>query len=124
MPLAMILGMRTNSHITAFIALGANVGDRESSIRTALDKLRQTPGMEVVRVSSLLENPAEGMGDGAADFLNAAAELNTTLGSHALLHRLLEIEREMGRQRTERWEPRTIDLDLLLYGNQIISSQE
>ena len=120
----MILFMRTNNHITAFIALGANVGDRESSIRTALDKLRQTPGVEVVRVSSLLENPAEGMGDDVPDFLNAAAEVHTTLGSHALLHRLLEIEREMGRQRKERWEPRTIDLDLLLYGSQIISSQE
>ena len=116
--------MRTSSHITAFIALGANVGDRESSIRTSLEKLRATPGTEVVRVSSLLENPAVGMGDHAPDFLNAAAEIYTTLGSHALLHRLLEIEREMGRQRKQRWEPRTIDLDLLLYGNQIISSQE
>jgi 2-amino-4-hydroxy-6-hydroxymethyldihydropteridine diphosphokinase len=64
------------------------------------------------------------MGDDAPAFLNAAAEVRTTLGSHALLHRLLEIEREMGRQRKARWEPRTIDLDLLLFGDQIISSQE
>ncbi len=116
--------MRNHSPITAYIALGANIGERDRSIQQALEKLRLTPGLEVVRVSNLLENPAEGMGDDAPAFLNAAAEVKTTLGSHALLHRLLEIEREMGRQRKARWEPRTIDLDLLLYGDQIISSQE
>jgi 2-amino-4-hydroxy-6-hydroxymethyldihydropteridine diphosphokinase len=116
--------MRNHSPITAYIALGANIGDRRKSIATAIEKLKQTQGIEVSRVSKLIENPAEGMGEDAPDFLNAAAEIKTTLGSHALLHRLLEIEREMGRQRKARWEPRTIDLDLLLYGEQILSSQE
>jgi 2-amino-4-hydroxy-6-hydroxymethyldihydropteridine diphosphokinase len=115
----------SNNHITAFIGLGANLGDRRASIRTAIDKLRQTEGVEVTAVSKLLENPAVGMDEDAPPFLNAVAQVQTTLGSHALLHRLLEIEREMGRHRHgEKWLPRTIDLDLLLYGDHIISSQE
>jgi 2-amino-4-hydroxy-6-hydroxymethyldihydropteridine diphosphokinase len=116
--------MRTNSHITAFIGLGANVGEREANIRAALDKLGGTDGVKVVRVSKLLENPAIGMGDDARPFLNGVAEIETTLGSHALLQRLLQIERELGRERREKWVPRPIDLDLLLYGDQIISSDE
>jgi 2-amino-4-hydroxy-6-hydroxymethyldihydropteridine diphosphokinase len=116
--------MRNGSSIVAYIALGSNIGDRQANIRSAIERLGQTPGVSVKRVSSLLENPAVGMDDDAPPFLNAAAEIETTLGSHALLRRLLEIEREMGRQRRERWEPRVIDLDLLLFGNQIISSQE
>jgi 2-amino-4-hydroxy-6-hydroxymethyldihydropteridine diphosphokinase len=117
--------MRNNNHhVTAFIALGANVGDRRHNISAAIQKLKQNEGVEVVRVSKLIENPAVGMGDDVPPFLNGVAQISTTLGSHALLHRLLEIEKEMGRERRERWEPRVIDLDLLLYGNQIISSQE
>lgn len=116
--------MRSTHPITAYLALGANIGDREKNIEEALQKLRETPGVEVGRVSSFLENPAEGMGDDAPAFLNAATEIHTTLGSHALLHRILEIEREMGRERKTKWAPRVIDLDLLLYGSQIISSQE
>jgi 2-amino-4-hydroxy-6-hydroxymethyldihydropteridine diphosphokinase len=114
--------MRSNSHITAFIGLGANVGPREANIQTAIDRLRQTEGIKVVKVSTLLENLAVGMGDDAPPFLNGVAQIETTLGAHALLNRLLEIEQEMGRQRREKWAPRTIDLDLLLYGDQIISS--
>jgi 2-amino-4-hydroxy-6-hydroxymethyldihydropteridine diphosphokinase len=116
--------MRTSSHITAFIGLGANVGERETNIRAAVDKLGATDGVRVVSVSSLLENPAVGMGEDAQLFLNGVAEIETTLGSHALLNRLLEIERELGRERREKWAPRPIDLDLLLYGDQIISSDE
>lgn len=116
--------MRNNQPVTAYIALGANVGDREGNLRLAMQKLGQTPGVEVIEASKFLENPAEGMGDDAPPFLNAAIKVQTTLGSHALLHRILEIEKEMGRNRKDRWEPREIDLDLLLYGSQIISSQE
>jgi 2-amino-4-hydroxy-6-hydroxymethyldihydropteridine diphosphokinase len=104
--------------------LGANLGDREQNIRSALSLLKQTDGITVVRVSSLLENPAVGGPPDSPPFLNAAAELKTTLGSHALLHRLMEIERQLGRVHRHRWEPRPIDLDLLLYGDHIISSQE
>src|SRR5262245_38839990 len=116
--------MRSNSHITAFIGVGANVGDRESNIRCAIEKLGSTQGVKVVHISNLLENPAIGMGDDAPPFLNGVAQIETTFGAHALLQRLLEVERELGRQRREKWSPRTIDLDLLLYGDQIISSDE
>jgi 2-amino-4-hydroxy-6-hydroxymethyldihydropteridine diphosphokinase len=115
--------MRTQPAISAYIALGANTGPREQSIRSALLMLAETDGIAIQRVSSLLENPAIGMGEAPA-FLNAAAEIETTLGSHALLHRLLEVEKSLGRIRREKWEPRPIDLDILLYGDQIISSQE
>ena len=116
--------MRTAPAVTAFIGLGANLGDREANIRSALEKLKQSDGVTITRISSFLENPAVGGPPDSPLFLNAAAELKTTLGAHALLHRLLEIEKELGRQRREKWEPRIIDLDLLLFGDHIVSSQE
>jgi len=116
--------VRTAHPIIAYIALGSNLGDRERNIRSAVKKLGETDGVSVVKVSKLFDNPAVGGPENSPNFLNAAARLETTLGSHALLHRLLEIERELGRQRREKWEPRLIDLDLILYGDQIISSQE
>jgi 2-amino-4-hydroxy-6-hydroxymethyldihydropteridine diphosphokinase len=116
--------MRHPAETTAYIALGANLGDREHNIRSALSQLKQTDGISIVQVSSLLENPAVGGPPNSPPFLNAAAELKTTLGSHALLHHLLEIEQQLGRIHRERWEPRPIDMDVLLYGDHIISSQE
>ena len=110
--------------VTAYIALGSNLGDREKNIIGAIAKLHKTPGVEIGKVSTLLENPSVGGPEDAPSFLNAAAEIRTTLGAHALLHRLLKIEKELGRARREKWEPRLIDLDLLLHGDHILSSQE
>jgi 2-amino-4-hydroxy-6-hydroxymethyldihydropteridine diphosphokinase len=118
------MGMRNPAAITAYVALGANLGDREHNIRSALAKLAEIDDVTVERVSSLIENPAVGMPVDSPPFLNAAAQIKTTLGSHALLHQLLAIERDLGRHRRRKWEPRTIDIDLLLFGDQIISSQE
>lgn len=106
--------------VTAYVALGANLGDRAAAIKAALRLLGETPGVRVTRVSALVENPAVGMGEGAPAFLNGAAELITTLDAPALLARLLEVERALGRRRRGRCEPRPIDLDLLLYGDLII----
>jgi 2-amino-4-hydroxy-6-hydroxymethyldihydropteridine diphosphokinase len=106
----------------AFIAIGANLGDRLTTIRAALDALGRTRGVRVVRVSDLIENPAVGGPAGAPPFLNGAAELSTTLDPHALLATLLEIERSLGRERRQKWAPRTIDLDLLLYGDEVIDT--
>jgi 2-amino-4-hydroxy-6-hydroxymethyldihydropteridine diphosphokinase len=108
--------------VVAYIAVGANLGDRRRNIEEAVRTLGLTHGVRVTRVSSLLENPAVGGPAGSPDFLNGVVEVETTLGPHALLHVLLDIERSMGRQRNERWEPRVIDLDLVLYGDQIIQT--
>lgn len=112
--------MRSNNH-AVYVALGSNLGDREANIKKALALLIETPHLFVRRISSFVENPAVGGPDDSPDFLNAAVELTTTLSPHALMKRLLEIEREMGRTRDKKWEPRPIDLDLLLFGDQIIS---
>jgi 2-amino-4-hydroxy-6-hydroxymethyldihydropteridine diphosphokinase len=116
--------MRKTEPTTAYIALGSNVGDRKRMLEQAVSRLKKSADIEVIRVSSFLENPAVGGPPDAPPFLNAAAEVQTTLGSHALLHHLLEIERDLGRVRREKWAPRKIDLDILLYGDQIISSDE
>jgi 2-amino-4-hydroxy-6-hydroxymethyldihydropteridine diphosphokinase len=115
--------MKPQQPVRVFIALGSNLGDRAAHLRAALSALASTPGIGVVAVSTFLENPATGGPPGSPDFLNAAAELSVTLSASALLDQLLRIERDLGRVRRQRWEPRIIDLDLLLYGGEIHSSQ-
>ncbi|HET6249701.1 MAG TPA: 2-amino-4-hydroxy-6-hydroxymethyldihydropteridine diphosphokinase [Tepidisphaeraceae bacterium] len=110
--------------ITAFIALGANLGDRSKTLRQALVRLDETPGVRVKAVSSFLENPAVGGPENSPAFLNAVAEIHTTLSARELLSRLLEIERSLGRQRREKWGPRTIDLDIILYGDLEIAEDD
>jgi 2-amino-4-hydroxy-6-hydroxymethyldihydropteridine diphosphokinase len=110
--------------ICAYLGLGSNLGDREKNIHLAVERLKKLAGVRVLAVSSLLENPAVGGPADSPAFLNAAAKIETTLGSHALLHQLLEIEKGLGRDRRVKWDPRLIDIDLLLYGDQIVSSQE
>jgi 2-amino-4-hydroxy-6-hydroxymethyldihydropteridine diphosphokinase len=113
--------MRNNHNHAVYVALGSNLGDREANLKKALAMLVETPGVNVRRISSFMENPAVGGPEDSPDFMNAAVELTTSLSPHALMKRLLEIEREMGRAREKKWEPRAIDLDLLLFGDQIIS---
>lgn len=98
----------------AYVGVGANLGDREETIRAAVDAL---PG--VVAVSALRETEPVGVLD-QPPFLNGAVALETELAPRELVDALLAIERELGRQRRERWGPRTIDLDLLLYADQKI----
>lgn len=105
---------------TAYIALGANLGDRRTNIVRALDLLRTLPRIEVKKVSGLIETAAVGGPPDSPPYLNGAAELETTLTAEALLDRLLAVEAQIGRVRQEKWGPRVIDLDLLLYGGQVI----
>jgi 2-amino-4-hydroxy-6-hydroxymethyldihydropteridine diphosphokinase len=103
-----------------FIGLGANIGAREANLNRALVLLRETPGFVVNGISSVRETDPEGYLD-QPRFLNAALEAETELSADALLARLLEIERALGRTREgPRFGPRKIDLDLLLYGNEEI----
>lgn len=108
--------------ITAYIALGSNLGEREMQIRRALALLVETPQVEVRRISSFVSNPAVGGPADAPEFLNAAVEVVTALSPATLMKRLLEIEQQLGRERREKWSPRTIDLDLVLYGDSIVST--
>ena len=98
----------------AYVGLGANLGDREATIRAAVAQL---PG--VVAVSPLRETDPVGVTD-QPQFLNGVAALETELSPRELLDVLLAVERRLGRERRERWGPRTIDLDLLLYGDEVI----
>jgi 2-amino-4-hydroxy-6-hydroxymethyldihydropteridine diphosphokinase len=101
-----------------FVGLGSNLGDRERNLREAVERLRK---IGVVRLSTLRDTDPVGVAD-QPNFLNAVAELSSELPARELLDRLLEIERELGRDRAKegRWGPRTIDLDLLLYGDEVI----
>ena len=105
----------------AYIGLGANLGDRAATLAAALERLAGEEGIEVVGVSSFRETEPVGVLD-QPRFVNAAAALETTLGARALLERLLVVERALGRDRAAetRWGPRTVDLDLLLYGDEVI----
>ena len=104
-----------------YVGLGANLGKREATIRRAVELLAATPGIEVVAVSALRETDPVGYAD-QPRFLNGAAALETELAPRAVLDRLLEVERELGRVRGEgpRFGPRTIDLDLLLHGDEVL----
>jgi 2-amino-4-hydroxy-6-hydroxymethyldihydropteridine diphosphokinase len=101
----------------AYVALGANLGDREATLRRAVELLAADPEIDVVRVSMLRETDPVGVVD-QPRFLNGAAALETELSARELLDRLLAVERTLGRIRDgEHWGPRTVDLDLLLYGD-------
>jgi len=106
-----------------YIGLGANLGEREAQIRLALDDLARLPMSHLVRASSLYDSEPVGEPD-QPNFLNAVAELETELTARQLLWNLLLIERRLGRTRTRRWGPRTIDLDLLLYGPVVIDEPD
>jgi 2-amino-4-hydroxy-6-hydroxymethyldihydropteridine diphosphokinase len=106
---------------SAFVGIGTNLGDRQATIAAALALLAAEESMELVAVSTLRETEPVGYRD-QPSFLNGAAQLETDLRPRALLDRLLAIERRLGRVRGEgpRFGPRTIDLDLLVYGDQTI----
>jgi 2-amino-4-hydroxy-6-hydroxymethyldihydropteridine diphosphokinase len=102
--------------VSAYIALGSNIGDREKHLRSAIDQLDASPGIEVKAASGIYETDPVGFTEQDV-FLNMVIAVNTTLTAGQLLTRLLEIESALGRTRDVHWGPRTMDLDLLLYGN-------
>jgi 2-amino-4-hydroxy-6-hydroxymethyldihydropteridine diphosphokinase len=99
---------------TAFVGIGSNLGDREENLRRAVELLSAEEGIDVTGVSEIRETePVGPVAQGP--FLNGAVRIETDLGPRQLLERLLAVEQSLGRVRAERWGPRTIDLDLLLY---------
>jgi 2-amino-4-hydroxy-6-hydroxymethyldihydropteridine diphosphokinase len=107
--------------VRAYVGLGSNLGDRDTTIRRAVELLGGRPGIEVVAVSTLRETDPVGYED-QPRFLNGAVALEVDLTARALLDELLAVERRLGRDRAReaRWGPRTIDLDLLLYGDETV----
>jgi 2-amino-4-hydroxy-6-hydroxymethyldihydropteridine diphosphokinase len=107
--------------VIAFVGLGGNLGDAATTLRAAVDALDGLPLTRVVRTSRLFRTPAWGVQD-QADFINGVAMLETRLEPGDLLDALLATERQFGRERdpAQRWGPRTLDLDLLLYANAVI----
>jgi 2-amino-4-hydroxy-6-hydroxymethyldihydropteridine diphosphokinase len=107
--------------VRAYVGLGANLGDREATIRRAVTLLDELAGLSVVAVSTLRETEPWGPVE-QPSYLNGAAAVETELGPRELLDALLAVERRLGRVRRDevRWGPRTIDLDLLLYGDLVL----
>ena len=119
-------------NVTAYISLGANLGDAASALRQAVQAIAQLPQTRLVKTSSICKTaplaagsdaPASGgRVDLGGDYLNAVVEVQTSLNAHALLQNLQKIEQAAGRERSYPNAPRTLDLDLLLYGSGTIDS--
>ena len=103
----------------AVLGLGGNIGDTRQLLAAAIDRLQRHPGIHVEAVSALYRTPPWGNTD-QPPFLNAAARIDTSLSARGLLEAVLSVERQLGRERNERWGPRTIDVDILLFGSEAI----
>jgi 2-amino-4-hydroxy-6-hydroxymethyldihydropteridine diphosphokinase len=106
--------------LSAFVGLGANLGEPEAQVRRAIAALRGLPRTRLVATSSLYRSAPVGVGE-QPDFINAVAKVETTLSARELLDELLAMEARFGRERPSPGAPRTLDLDLLLYGDRIIA---
>ena len=107
----------------AYVGLGSNLGNRRAMLNKAVECLAQEADLRVSKVSSFYSTAPVGGPAGQADYLNGVLEIVTTLRADAVLNRLLAIEKLLGRERKQRWEPRCIDLDLLLYGQEVIRTE-
>ena len=107
---------------TVYLSLGSNLGERFKNIDLAIDAIGRLEGTTVFSRSSFYETVPIGVTE-QAEFVNIAARIETMLAPEALLAALKDIEKEMGRRKTVRWGPRLIDIDIIFYGNKIISLQ-
>ena len=105
-----------------FLGLGSNLGDRDAHLNDAIESLRSTDSIKVTAQSSLLETEPVG-NEKQGKFLNAVIEIETTLSPKQLMQTCLDIERQQGRVRGEKWGPRTIDIDILLFSDQLIQDE-
>lgn len=109
--------------INVFIGIGSNLGDRLENIHKAIKCLRDTNGIEIEKISSIIETEPVGS-QPQGKFLNGVVKIKTDLFSQEMLTILQDIENKLGRVRTIKNGPRTIDLDILLYGNQIVNEPD
>jgi len=106
-----------------YLGIGSNLGDRRENIKLALQKIKSLKDTEFVKVSKLIETDPVGGPSGQGKFLNAALKIKTNIPPEKLLNRLKKIEKELGRTKAVGCSPRTIDLDILFYGDRIINSK-
>ncbi len=106
----------------AYLLIGTNLGDRKAHLLDACDKIKSRVG-SIKKISKLYETNAWGKTE-QPDFLNQAVLVQTELTAHELLKAVLDIEAEMGRKREEKWDARTIDIDILLYNNDLINTPD
>jgi 2-amino-4-hydroxy-6-hydroxymethyldihydropteridine diphosphokinase len=115
------------SFVPAVVALGSNLGDRHATLTSAVTELDAHPQIRVTTVSSAYESAAvklTGVDPTAPEYLNAVALIETELSPTELLGALMQIERNHGRERTERWGDRTLDLDIIDYNAEVVDSDE
>ena len=108
-----------NASKIAYIGLGSNLGERRKYIDDAIKMLTQTEGIELVRTSDIIETTPLA-GTDQPSYLNTIAELKTTLSAQDFYKKILAVETALGRTRNVKWSPRTIDLDLILFGDEVI----
>ncbi len=119
------IGMSTRQDlwIKSYIGIGSNLGDRRKNIDKALEYLKKNKGIIVEKVSTLYETLPVGGPPHQGKFLNGAIEIRTTLSPCGLLKSLQDIEKSLGRLKGEHWGPRTIDIDILFYGDLVITEE-
>lgn len=110
-------------HKTVYLGLGSNMGAKITNIKNAVEAIGAIEGIRVIKTSSLYATEPWGKKD-QAGFINAAVEIITLLPPEQLLERLQEIEIKMGRQPSEKWGPRIIDIDILLFGDEVLQSRK
>jgi len=111
--------------IECYLGVGSNLGDRRKNIKSALQKIEKLKGTKIIKVSKVIQtNPLPSRAPNQGKFLNAALKIKTTLSAKNLLRALQRIEDQLGRTRDIRWGPRTIDLDILFYGDKVINQKD
>lgn len=109
--------------VTCYLGIGSNLGDRRGNIRLSIKKINSLKGTKIIKLSRMIETKPVGGPKKQRKFLNAALKIKTNLTPFNLLKNLKKIELELGRTKTLRWGPRTIDLDILFYGGRAINSK-
>ncbi len=110
--------------VICYLGIGSNLGNRRENIIQALKKIKALKDTKIIKLSKIIQTSAQGGAANQAKFLNAALKIQTGISPLKLLQSLKRIEKELGRAETVRWGPRTIDLDILFYGDRIINRKD
>lgn len=110
--------------VICYLGIGSNLGNRRKNIARALEKIKALKHTRIIKVSKLIETEPIGAPSNQGKFLNVALKIQTKIPPLKLLGALKKIEKDLGRIKTTRYEPRTIDLDILFYGDKIINRKE